>query len=149
MNSENTLILATVGESPYAEMTGDVGIPYCQGEDHDGCLYFPNAYIFNGQRPNLGLDFSDFDKDVIRTIKEKDSNIPIMSVLFAGRPMHMNSIVEQSSVVMHAFLPGTSGGQGVVDAIIGDYILRPNGDKDSVNTLSFDWPFKSVIIELI
>jgi hypothetical protein len=30
MNSKNTIILAVVGESPYAEFAGDVGIPYCQ-----------------------------------------------------------------------------------------------------------------------
>ncbi len=30
MNAKNTLILSVVGESPYAEFTGDVNIPYCQ-----------------------------------------------------------------------------------------------------------------------
>jgi hypothetical protein len=30
MNAKNTLILAVVGESPYAEFCGDVNIPYCQ-----------------------------------------------------------------------------------------------------------------------
>ena len=30
MNAKNTLILAVMGESPFAEFAGDVGIPYCQ-----------------------------------------------------------------------------------------------------------------------
>jgi hypothetical protein len=37
-------------------------------------------------------------------------------------------------------LPGTSGGQGIADAIFGDYVFRPNGQTDRVNSLSFNWP---------
>ena len=48
--------------------------------------------------------------------------------------------MEQSSAVISAWLPGTSGGKGVMDAITGDYIMRPNGQSDNVNTLSMDWP---------
>ena len=58
--------------------------------------------------------------------------------------MHMDAIIDESSAVLDAFLPGTSGGQGVVDAITGAYVLRPNGQQDSVNSLSFDWPKNSV-----
>jgi hypothetical protein len=45
---------------------------------------------------------------------------------------------------LHAFLPGTSGGQGIIDALTGAYILRPNGQSDLRNSLSFDWPKNSV-----
>ena len=60
MNSKNTLILAAVGESPYAEMAGDVGIPYCQNETilgKEGCLFddAANPYYYTPQRPNLNL----------------------------------------------------------------------------------------------
>ena len=61
MNSKNTLILAAVGESPYAEMIGDVGIPYCQNMTvlgKEGCLpdgMDDNPYIYGPQRPNLNL----------------------------------------------------------------------------------------------
>ena len=60
MNSKNTLILAAVGESPYAEMGGDVGIPYCQNETilgKEGCLFddAANPYYYTPQRPNLNL----------------------------------------------------------------------------------------------
>ena len=60
--------------------------------------------------------------------------------------MHMDSVIDESSAVIDAFLPGTSGGQGVVDAITGSYVLRPNGQSDKVNSLSFDWPKTSVHI---
>ena len=59
-------------------------------------------------------------------------------MLVSGRPMILNNILTESSSFLSAFLPGTSGGQGIVDAIFGDYVIRPNGAK--VNSLSFDWP---------
>ena len=61
-------------------------------------------------------------------------------MLLSGRPMILNSILTESSGFISAFLPGTSGGQGIVDAIFGDYVIRPNGAKNGVNSLSFDWP---------
>ena len=55
MNSRNTLILSVVGESPYAEFSGDVGIPYCMNEtviSDKGCLYDDNSnpYMPDNQR---------------------------------------------------------------------------------------------------
>lgn len=49
---------------------------------------------------------------------------------------------------MHAFLPGTSGGQGIVNALTGAYTIRPNGQSDMRNSLSFDWPKNNVSIEI-
>jgi len=54
--------------------------------------------------------------------------------------MILNDILTQSSAFISAFLPGTSGGQGIVDGIFGDYVFRPNGAKDGANSLSIDWP---------
>ena len=38
--------------------------------------------------------------------------------------MFIDKILADSSAVIHAFLPGTSGGQGIVDAIVGSYVMR-------------------------
>lgn len=46
---------------------------------------------------------------------------------------------------MAAWLPGTAGGQGIVDAITGDYLLR---SVNKTNTLAFDWPSTMVRIFL-
>lgn len=97
------------------------------------------------QRASLQLEFAKFDSDVIKNIHEEDKNIPLVTVLLAGRPMLIDGIMSESSVVLDAFLPGTSGGQGIVDALTGQYVLRPNGQSDRVNSLSFDWPKSSVI----
>lgn len=54
--------------------------------------------------------------------------------------MIVNQVLEQSNAFISAFLPGTSGGQGVVDAAFGEYFFRSDPKNDRVNTLSFDWP---------
>jgi beta-glucosidase len=54
--------------------------------------------------------------------------------------MLIDDILEPSSAFIAAWLPGTSGGQGILDAITGDYLIRPNGTSSKINTLSVDWP---------
>lgn len=69
-----------------------------------------------------------------------DKNIPLVSVLFSGRPMLVDNILTESNAFIAGWLPGTSGGQGVVDAVTGEYLFRPSGQSDKRNTLSVDWP---------
>ena len=45
-------------------------------------------------------------------------------MILAGRPMIIESVLNESSAVLDAWLPGTSGGQGIVNAITGAYRLR-------------------------
>ena len=75
MNAKNTLILSVVGQSPYAEFSGDVGIPYCVNATilaSDGCLYADgiNPYMPQKQKSNLTLEFNKFDEEVITHIRE-------------------------------------------------------------------------------
>ena len=63
--------------------------------------------------------------------------------------MFIDSILSESSAVLDAFLPGTSGGQGIIDAITGNYVIRPNGQSDTKNSLSFDWPRSAVLYDVI
>lgn len=65
--------------------------------------------------------------------------------MFSGRPLLIDTILAESSAFVASWLPGTSGGQGVVDSITGDYIFRVNGTSDKRNTLSMDWPANMVI----
>lgn len=62
--------------------------------------------------------------------------------------MIVDKVLEESTALLHAFLPGTSGGQGIIDAVTGSYKLRPQGQQDRRNTLSFDWPRSNVRIYL-
>lgn len=63
-----------MGEPPYAEFNGDVGIPYCQNETilgKEGCLFdfMQNPYMLQKQRANLDLNYTKFDQEVIDHIR--------------------------------------------------------------------------------
>lgn len=73
-------------------------------------------------------------------VRSLDKNIPLVSVLFSGRPMLVDNILAESTAFVAGWLPGTSGGQGVVDAVTGEYLFKPFGQSDKRNTLSVDWP---------
>lgn len=60
--------------------------------------------------------------------------------------MLIHNILNQSNAVLQAWLPGTSGGEGVINAITGKYKLKPSGGSDKRNTLAFDWPNDQVIM---
>jgi len=53
--------------------------------------------------------------------------------------MIIDELLSLSDATVAAWLPGTSGGQGIVDAITGAYRIKPKSSPLK-NTLSFDWP---------
>ena len=53
-----------------------------------------------------------------------------------------------SKAVLSAWLPGTAGGDGIVNALTGKYRFRPGGSSDRRNTLAFDWPKHKVFLIL-
>ena len=53
--------------------------------------------------------------------------------------MIVNSLMEMSDAVVAAWLPGTSGGDGIMDALSGKYTIKPKNNPKA-NTLAFDWP---------
>ena len=61
----------------------------------------------------------------------KNKNIPVVVVLFSGRPMIITDEIDQWDSLVAAWLPGTEG-QGISDVLFGDY--NPTGK------LSFSWP---------
>jgi beta-glucosidase len=83
-------IIAVVGEQPYAEMKGD----------------FTN------------LDLSVEDRAVIT--RAKASGMPVITILFSGRPLILNSALDDSSAFVAAWLPGTEG-LGMTDVLFGDF----------------------------
>jgi beta-glucosidase len=91
---EADAIIVVVGEPPYAEMKGD--------------------------RSNLNLAVEDLG--LIQ--KVKTNGVPVVVVLFSGRPMVLGSALDNSDAFLAAWLPGTEG-QGVADVLFGDY--KPTG----------------------
>ncbi len=90
-----------IGEMPYAEGLGD--------------------------RKDLGLA-----KEDIAVVKRlKAAGIPVVTVLFSGRPQFIQPVLTESDALIAAWLPGTEG-QGVTDVLFGD--CKPAGK------LPVTWP---------
>ncbi|HEX8118665.1 MAG TPA: glycoside hydrolase family 3 N-terminal domain-containing protein, partial [Pyrinomonadaceae bacterium] len=86
--------IVVVGETPYAEGVGD--------------------------REDLSLDA----EDAAAIERMKEAGIPVVVVLFSGRPLIINDALAKADAFVAAWLPGTEG-QGVTDVLFGDY--RPTG----------------------
>ena len=87
-------VVVVVGELPYAEMKGD--------------------------RPDLQL--APEDQRLIATVKA--AGVPVVTILFSGRPLVLGDALDRSDAFLAAWLPGTEG-QGVADVLFGDF--RPTG----------------------
>jgi beta-glucosidase len=87
-------IIAVVGEMPYAEMLGD--------------------------RKDLSLALAD----AAMIAKAKATGVPVVTVLYSGRPLVLGQALDQSDAFVAAWLPGTEG-EGVADVLFGDF--KPTG----------------------
>jgi beta-glucosidase len=84
------VIIAVVGEPPYAEMKGD--------REH--------------------LDLSPEDMALIA--RAKASGVPMVTILYSGRPIILGSALADSTAFVAAWLPGTEG-LGMTDVLFGDH----------------------------
>ena len=99
--SRGDVAIVVIGEPPYAEMKGD--------------------------RPELSLDPAD-----IAAVKAaKAAGMPVVVVLFSGRPLILEPILNDADALIAAWLPGTEG-EGITDVLFGQY--NPSGK------LSVTWP---------
>jgi beta-glucosidase len=94
-------VLVVIGERPYAEMKGD--------------------------RQDLSLPAEDLA--VLKKVKE--AGVPVVTVVFSGRPVLLGPVLESSDAVIAAWLPGSEG-QGISDVLFGDF--KPTGK------LPHTWP---------
>jgi beta-glucosidase len=98
--------VVVIGEKPYAEGFGD--------------------------RKDLNMA----QEDVEAVKKMKASGLPVVVVVFSGRPINLDPIMDDADAIVAAFLPGTEG-EGITDVLFGAY--KPTG-KLSYNW-SAQWPF--------
>ena len=83
-------VIVVIGERPYAEGKGD--------------------------RRDLNLAAAD----LALVARAKATGAPVVTILFSGRPLILNSALDDSSAFVAAWLPGTEG-LGVTDVLFGDY----------------------------
>ncbi|MFZ6745158.1 glycoside hydrolase family 3 N-terminal domain-containing protein [Undibacterium sp. JH2W] len=109
-------VIAVIGETPYAEMYGDIGPA--------GTLRHTGRY------PE--------DLAVLQAVAGKGK--PVVTLFVSGRPLYVNDLLNLSDSFVAAWLPGSEG-KGVADVL-----FRAADGKvahDFKGTLSFSWP-KSV-----
>lgn len=114
--SRYDVVIAVIGETPYAEMYGDIG---------------PSGTLrHSGRYPE--------DLAVLQAVAGKGK--PVVTVFLSGRPLYVNDLMNLSSGFVAAWLPGTEG-KGIADVLF----RATDGSiaYDFTGSLSFSWP-KSV-----
>jgi beta-glucosidase len=108
--SRYSAVVMVAAENPYAEMKGDV--------------VFPASFRHTSRYPD--------DLKALERVSGK--GVPVVTVLFSGRPVAANDLINRSDAFVAAWLPGTEG-SGLTDLL-----LAGNGGYDFTGRLSFDWP---------
>ena len=107
------VIVAVIGETPYAETMGDI---------------LPSATLRHSDRyPE--------DLAVLQTVAS--AHKPVVTVFVAGRPLYVNNLLNLSDAFVAAWLPGTEGA-GVADVLFA--ATSASGRYDFSGTLAMPWP---------
>ena len=106
-------IIAVYGETPYAEMFGDIE----------------------------NLDFSSSNNEIISIMSEfRLKGIPIVSLFLSGRPLIVEKELNLSSSFVSIWLPGTAV-EGINDVVFSN--IDNSINYDFKGRLSFSWPSKN------
>ncbi|CEM39853.1 unnamed protein product [Vitrella brassicaformis CCMP3155] len=113
-------VIVVVSENPYSEEKGDIFM--------NQTVSFARA----GGVIRLEEDGDAwYDMQVLETTRARFPDTPIVTVMFTGRPLYANRIINLSEGFVVAWLPGTEGG-GIADVLFGEVPV--------VGRLPFDWP---------
>jgi len=107
------VVLAVLGEQPYAEYKGDVS--------------YPQPLSYSALHP----------ADAEMMDKLSATGLPIVTVLYSGRTLYASDLINKSDSFVAAFLPGSEVG-GLVDLLV----KAPAGgvQSDFSARLPFSWP---------
>jgi beta-glucosidase len=111
--SRYSAVVMVAAENPYAEMKGDIAFP---------------APVRHTAR---------YPEDLKALERVSGKGVPVVTVLFSGRPLSVNDLINRSDAFVAGWLPGTEG-LGLADMLLADKDGRPA--YDFTGRLSFDWP---------
>ena len=106
-------VVMVAAEKPYAEGAGDIS--------------FPKSIRHSSRYPG----------DLAALNRVSGKGVPVVTLLFSGRPVGANDLINRSDAFIAAWLPGTQG-LGLADMLV----AAPNGHAryDFTGRLPFDWP---------
>jgi beta-glucosidase len=106
-------VVMVAAEKPYAEGAGDIS--------------FPKSIRHTSRYP----------ADLAALKRVSGKGVPVVTLLFSGRPVGANDLINRSDAFIAAWLPGTEG-LGLADMLV----AAPNGRAayDFTGRLPFDWP---------
>ena len=106
-------IVMVAAENPYAEMKGDIT--------------FPSSLRHTSRYPE--------DLSALKRVSGKGT--PVVTLLYSGRPVAANDLINRSDAFVAAWLPGTEG-LGLTDMLLAG--LNGGRAYNFTGRLSFDWP---------
>ncbi len=106
-------VVMVAAEKPYAEMKGDITFP---------------APMRHSAR---------YPEDLQALDRVSGKGVPVVTLLYSGRPVAADDLINRSDAFVAAWLPGTEG-LGLADMIVAGPDGRPA--YDFTGRLSFDWP---------
>ena len=106
-------VVMVAAENPYAEGAGDIK--------------FPASMRHSSRYPE--------DLQALKRVSGK--GVPVVTLLFSGRPVAANDLINRSGAFVAAWLPGTEG-LGLTDLLLAKADGQPT--YDFTGRLSFDWP---------
>jgi beta-glucosidase len=106
-------IVMVAAEKPYAEGAGDIAFP---------------ASIRHSSR---------YPEDLRALERVSGKGVPVVTLLYSGRPVGANDLINRSDAFIAAWLPGTEG-LGLADMLLAGKDGR--AAFDFTGRLSFDWP---------
>lgn len=106
-------VVFVAAEKPYAEGAGDIT--------------FPSSIRHTSRYPD----------DLAALERVSGKGVPVVSLLFSGRPVGADDLINRSDAFIAAWLPGTEG-LGLADMLIAGANGRPK--YDFTGRLPFDWP---------
>ena len=118
------VVIAAIGELPYAEFFGDVAT--ADGNWRDPTNLARRTLEHGVRHPE--------DRAVLAAVSGQ--GVPVVTVLYSGRVLYTSAEINLSDAFVAAWLPGTEAG-GITDVL---FRSRHGKRRDFVGTLPFSWP---------